>query len=70
MATPRSAPYRGPAGAEESYYVAVLDVHHPIERLSGRHADRNHALEILRWVRRRDPRARLVRELRYLVIED
>lgn len=63
--------YRGPAGVAEWFYIAVLDdAQQPIERLSGRYTTRYEALPVLRWIRRRNPNARLVRELVHRVIEE
>lgn len=63
--------YQGPAGSLERYYVAeVDDSQQPIERLSGLFTNRHEAAPALRWIRQRHPRARLIRELLYRVIED
>ena len=62
--------YVGLSGACEVFYIAEVDrAQQPREGLSGHFASRTEALSTLRWLRRRHPRARLIRELVYRSIE-
>ena len=59
------ARYFGAAGSRERYYLALLNNENEIiRRVSGDFASYPEA--IIAWVRRRDPRARLIREATFL----
>ncbi len=57
--------YFGAAGSRERYYLALLSNENEIIRqVSSCYATYGEA--IIAWMRRRDPRARLIRELTFL----
>lgn len=63
--------YCGPAGLAETFYVAELDCwQQPVTRLSGVFLTRVEAVATLRWLRQRNPRARLVCDRLSRSIED
>lgn len=71
MARGQTGLYRGAVGEVVRFYVAeVNNAQQPGERLSGFFAGRGAALSTLRWIRQRQPRARLIRELVFRSIED
>lgn len=62
-----AAPYRGPAGLLETFFVAVLDDDYRVVRVvSPVYITQAEGLSA--WMRRRDRRARLVRELRFIEV--
>lgn len=68
--TRRPSSYVGVIGTHEVYFAARVDLmQRIIEVVSGKYPSRSEAAEALRWVRRRHPDARLVRELIFQSLE-